>query len=158
MNDMKYERVVVAETMTIGQTKENIWPLLCPVREYEWIPNWNCRLICTSSGFNEPGCVFQTEFPADGPVDTWVTSVYQPASRLEFIRANPLRVIRYCIELETVDDRTEMRWSQEITPLCPEGVALATIKAESFKTQIAGLESMLRYYLENRTMLEDVKE
>ena len=37
------------------------FPLLCPVREAEWIDGWNPVLILTQSGFAEQDCVFVTD-------------------------------------------------------------------------------------------------
>jgi len=149
---------MVSETMVIRHPREAIWPLLCPVREYDWIPVWSCRLLYSKSGINELGCVFQTDFSLDGPTDTWVTSVFEPPSRIEFIRTNALRVIRYGIDLHFVDGVTQLLWTQQIVPLGQEGVEMANAKAEAFPAQIAGLAQMMKYYLDTGTMLDHDKE
>lgn len=153
-----YEGKMVSETMHLKYPRDDIWPLLCPVREYDWIPGWECRIVHTESGTNELGCVFQTDFPLDGPTDTWVTSVFEPPSRLEFIRTNSMRVIRYSIELEIIDGATQLQWSQRIIPLCLEGVELAEAKIDSFSSQIAGLQLMMKHYLDTGTMVDLGKE
>jgi len=67
-----------------------LFPLLCPVREYEWIEGWTCRLLHTASGLVEPGCVFVTD-RADGPT-TWVTVEHDPRARtVAFVRVTPER-------------------------------------------------------------------
>ena len=38
-----------------------VFPLLCPVREADWIDGWNPVLVLTQSGFAEQDCVFITD-------------------------------------------------------------------------------------------------
>jgi hypothetical protein len=58
---------------------ERVFPLLCPVREAEWVPGWRYRLIYSESGVAEDGCVFITP-NEDGTETTWVVTAYDPAS------------------------------------------------------------------------------
>lgn len=39
---------------------EKVLPLLCPIREYEWIEIWECEMIHSNSGYAELDCVFKT--------------------------------------------------------------------------------------------------
>ena len=39
-------------------TVEEVFPLLCPKREEEWIPGWECETIWSKSGYNEEGAIF----------------------------------------------------------------------------------------------------
>ena len=45
-------------------TPDDIFPLLCPVREYEWLETWQCEMIYTKSGFTELDCIFKTSLPS----------------------------------------------------------------------------------------------
>jgi hypothetical protein len=54
---------------------ERVFPLLCPVREGEWLPGWEYRLLYSHSGVAELGCVFATPNP-DGSEKTWVVTHY----------------------------------------------------------------------------------
>jgi hypothetical protein len=72
---------------------DQVFPLLCPVREYEWIDDWRCELVHTTSGVVEKGCIFVTESPSEGRT-LWVTSVHDPAARrVEFVRVNLERLV-----------------------------------------------------------------
>lgn len=42
-----------------------VFPLLCPVRGYEWIESWRCEMLHSNSGIAEKNCVFRTRFPED---------------------------------------------------------------------------------------------
>ncbi len=43
----------------IDASPEAVFPLLCPVREGEWLEGWaeTCEVIWSASGLAEPGCV-----------------------------------------------------------------------------------------------------
>ena len=47
--------------MDVHAPVEEIFPLLCPVREYDWIPGWGCDVQFTESGVAEDLCVFSTD-------------------------------------------------------------------------------------------------
>ena len=126
-----------------------VFPLLCPVREFDWIPEWDCRLVYTESGLAERGCIFQTDRPADGGLDTWVVSHYEEPRQVAFVRVNPLRVIQYDIVLEpAVDDSTRLTWQQVVTSLSEEGDRhVASARESDFAAAIATLEDLLNGYL-----------
>ncbi len=142
-------RVHFRATQHVDAEPQAIFPLLCPVREFDWIPVWDCEIVYTESGVAEEGCVFQTE-SGDAGTDTWVISHHQPPERISFIRVNRLRAIRYDITLEPGDDgSTTLRWEQEITALNEEGDRhVAAQRQEEFAATIAEAERMLAHYLE----------
>ena len=51
-------------TALVPAPAHRVFPLLCPVREPEWIPGWSCELIHTASRLAEKGCVFRTDSPS----------------------------------------------------------------------------------------------
>ncbi len=148
-------RAHLRQTQHVHATPEAIFPLLCPVREFDWIPTWECELVYTESGVAEEGCVFQTDKPDDGGVDTWVISRYEPLQRISFVRVNPLRVIRYDIHLQDEGDgSTTLVWEQEITALSENGDRhVAAQSQETFATVIATVERMLEHYLKTGEVL-----
>ncbi len=141
-----------SSTQRVSATPEAIFPLLCPVREYDWIPGWDCRLVYTESGLAEPGCVFQTNREADGGLDTWVIGRHEPSRHVGFVRINGLRAIRYDISLEPVAvGLTELTWTQEITALSDEGDQhVAALSEQAFTSTIAKIEQLLNEYLADR--------
>lgn len=48
----------------------DVFPLLCPVREAEWAPDWQPVVVYSDSGVAEPDCVFVT--PGDAVEDVWM--------------------------------------------------------------------------------------
>lgn len=71
---MNHRRTVVSHVMQLAAAPGEVFPLLCPVREYEWIEGWDCEMIYAATGKAEAGAVFRTAFPAGSPPDTWVIS------------------------------------------------------------------------------------
>ena len=131
-------------------TPEQVFPLLCPVREYEWIDGWDCRMVYTESGFAEENCTFITSFPNEGPPETWVVIEYTPNICIEFLRVNEIRTIRYRIELiENEDGTTSAEWNQLITALDFRGeVYLEQFTEKKYRILIENLQRMINHYLE----------
>ena len=145
--------VTVAAEMHLPFAARGIWPLLCPVREYDWIETWECELVHSASGVNELGCVFRTAFPAEGDRETWVTSRFEPEERLEFVRVNSWRAIRFVIGLSPEPGGTRLTWTHHVTPLGADGKRYLENKPESFAAQVSMLEKRLVHYLETGEML-----
>ena len=70
--EFKMEFVGIQKTFEF--TRENtgsideVFPLLCPVRERDWLDGWEFRMIHSSSGLIEKDCVFAT--PHHGKLET----------------------------------------------------------------------------------------
>jgi len=47
-------RVSHQYTQRIRASTKEVFPLLCPVREQEWIPRWDPVLVAAESGIAEP--------------------------------------------------------------------------------------------------------
>lgn len=142
-----------AHTQRVGAAPEDVFPLLCPVRESEWIPEWECELVYTASGVAEEGCVFRTHREADGGTDTWVVSRHEPPRHVAFVRVNPLRAIRYDVRLTPEGPgTTRLLWEQEITALDEEGDHhVAALREEDFEAMIDTLQGLLERHLAARS-------
>lgn len=150
-------RIVREYRMVQKAGPAEVFPLLCPVREYDWIPLWHCELLHTQSGVAELGCVFRTDFGDQWGPETWVVSHYRPAEKIAFVRTGALRTTRY--EVILADDRddtavTHLTWRQEITGLTPEGNKhVAAFADAEFQKIMAALNDMLAHYLATGTSL-----
>lgn len=156
---MNRTRTVLSHTLHAAGTPEAVFPLLCPVREYDWIDAWDCELVFSTSGTAEIDCVFRTAFRQDGPEDTWVVSRYEPPRAIEFVRVNALRAIRYAIHLQKAEEgRSTWVWSQTLTGLTDEGDALvASADPAAFAEKIGGIERKLNHFLVTGTMLREAR-
>ena len=105
-------------------------------------------------------CVlFKTNFPEDGPEDTWVVSRYEPPEYIEFVRINLVRSIRYCIEVIHQDGgSTQVIWKQIITALNSEGDNFVSgYTDEAYYEEMGMLQNMINHFLKTGKMLKIMK-
>ena len=68
------QRITRTYRQTINAPPEKVFPLLCPVREAEWLDGWCYNMTYSASGLVEKGAVFST--PAEGEADTvWIVKI-----------------------------------------------------------------------------------
>ena len=113
MTNFQAKRVAHQFTQTNVATPARVFPLLCPVREAEWVPGWQYRLIYSKSGVAEAGCVFITE--ENNRQTTWIVTEYDPATfRIAFVWVDPGMVAAQIrIQLEPVPAPTYASHSRE---------------------------------------------
>ncbi len=49
---MSGKRIVRTYNTPLSASPGKVFPLPCPVKEYDWIPTWQCNLIFSKSGFD----------------------------------------------------------------------------------------------------------
>lgn len=141
-------RVVREFVQTNPAGPEEVFPLLCPVREAEWVPGWKYRLIHSQSGLAEPGCVFTTP-NEDGSETTWMTIEYEPGRRIGFAWVWPGMVAaRLRFELEPAGGKTRLHARYEYTGLSENGNAeVARYTEQWFTEKMKKFEAALNHYL-----------
>lgn len=137
----------------VTASPERVFPLLCPVREYDWIADWSCQVLHAESGRAEQDCVFRTGF--DGEPMTWVVSRYEPPVRIEFTCFVPdLYVMRLQIAIAGDTGRTRLDWTRRWLSLGPAGDEWLAARTEGEHEQLmARLSRALRHYLDTGDML-----
>jgi len=132
----------------ITANAEDIFPLFCPVRSYEWIEDWDSILIFSKSGYAEQGCVFKTFDPDDGE-DIWIISEYNPPSFIKFIKFNTLRTIIYKIYFIPEEPACcKVYLEQEITALNEKGNEfVADLEKSDFMEMVDFMGSLLNGYI-----------
>ena len=147
--DFKATRKQLSCEHLINAKAANVFPLLCPVREFDWIEKWDCELIYSESGFAELGCIFSTFNPDDGGKDIWVISRYETDKRIQFVRVNSIRSITYDLFITEANEQTRILWQQQVTALNEKGNAfLETVNQVAFTNQIMMLQKLLNFYIE----------
>jgi hypothetical protein len=143
------ERVAV-----MPATPEKIFPLLCPVREYDWIPSWRAQLIHSQTGVAEENCLFETRSPSDGPT-LWMCTRYEPPTRIEYTCfAQRGFILRLKITLEGVPEGTRMVWLRSWHAYNAEGEAwLKQWNGDRYEKRTTVLMAELEHYLRTGTML-----
>lgn len=146
-------RVRFMHTQVYRAALGDMFPLLCPVREYDYLPQWQCRIVRLDSGLIEEGGVFTTE---DGG-DVWVVARYIPNESIRFIRVNAWRTMSYSIDVQPAPPgEVRLRWEQVITGLNPEGnEQVAALQEVDFVRMLDELQRLLQHYLDTSPMLRD---
>ncbi len=136
--------------MHASAAPDKVFPLLCPVREYEWIETWKCEMIHSRSGFAELDCVFKTRH---GDVeDVWTVSRYKPNELIEFVVSSVFRVMRYRFTLiPDGEGGTKVEIAQTATALSK--AAEEHIEDPHFDLHMKTLEVMLNHYLRTGRMI-----
>ncbi len=134
------------------ETIEDVFPLLCPKKEEEWIPGWECETIWSSTGYNEEGAIFRTIKPY-GTELYWTTLHYDIESKVvDFLITAPhLYMFRFKIDLTTNNDGLlTITFTQVFTSLSEEGAAfLDRYRREDFEERLKNLEGFMNGFLDD---------
>ncbi len=150
------KRVSHEYTQTNDAPPDKVFPLLCPVREAEWVPGWKYRLIYSESGVAEDGCVFAT--PNDGGAETvWMTTHFDPAALgIAYAWVQPGMVatqIRISLALAP-GGRTSTHIHYLYTGLSPAGNAvLERYTPGWFRSKMEGWEKAINHYFKTGNLL-----
>jgi hypothetical protein len=130
-----------------------VFPLLCPVREADWIEGWNPLLVVSSSGVAEPDCVFITQ--AEPHAAVWYVTRHEPFGFVEMIKITPdVTACRLTIRLRAVEGGSEAEITYSHTSLGPAGDAFVEgFTAEHYRRFMQDWESRLNHYLRHGTAL-----
>ena len=153
----KAKRITRSYQQTINAPPEAVFPLLCPVREAEWLDGWEYETIHSESGLAEEGCVFST--PGDGEEDTvWVISRYDRENYLiDFTRFTPSS--RTCVLTIAVtskdDDTSNVDISYTYTGITADGNAwIDNFTEDAFLDAVKFWERSMNHFLETGGKLE----
>lgn len=150
------KRLVRSYTQAVNATPEEIFPLLCPVREAEWLDGWQYTMLFSKSGLAEQGAVFST--PSGGEPDTiWIVSKHDVQSQVvEFARVTPgSRVSTLTIGIRGKDDRSShVDIVYTFTGITSEGNDFIDgYSEEVFLKMVRFWERSMNHYLETGTKL-----
>jgi len=144
-------RVVHEFTQINDAPPEKVFPLLCPVREGDWVPQWQCRMIYSESRIAEQGCVFITP-EEDGSESIWQCTEYQPeALRIAYDWVRPgLMAAQIRIQLEARDDgKTNAHLRYTYTALSEAGnIELHRMDRTWFEDKMNSWQSAINHYLQ----------
>lgn len=106
-------RVSRQYTQRLRARPAEVFPLLCPVREVEWVNGWEPNLVISASGAAELHCIFTIE--DHGEEATWVVTAYEPdrwkISFMKFIPAHTVGIIEIELAEESGDTLANIRYT-----------------------------------------------
>jgi hypothetical protein len=134
---------------------ERVFPLLCPVREHEWIPTWRAKILQSVSGVAELDCVFLTDSPSDG-TKTWICTRYEPNREISYTAFSTLGyIMRLDISLAPIGGgRCSVSWWRRFIAVNETGDSwINSIDRDAIAKATLGLSKLLDHYLATGTML-----
>ena len=150
------QRITRSYRQTIDAPPATVFPLLCPVREAEWLDGWRYRMLYSVSGLVEPGAVFST--PNDGEADTvWIVAQHDPEMfQVVFARFTPeSRTCTLTLAVTPVErGRSSVDVCYTYTGLTPAGNAcLERFTAEAFLAAVTFWEASMNHFLKTGARL-----
>lgn len=145
------ERRIEEHSITIQATPDAIFPLLCPVREAEWIEGWVGTPVHSASGVAEENGVYRVQSPGR-PDSIWMVLRRDPSAReLDLVFFVPgLQVTRLLVDVAAIsasESRLSVRYVR--TGLSEEGnrELCSPDAAERFLAMMSAWRATLEHYL-----------
>ena len=154
MRVTKPNRVTRTFTQQLVAEPSKVFPLLCPVREADWIEGWNPVVVLSESGVAEPDCVFLTEAGPSSAI--WYITRHEPSHGfVEMIQITPaVTACRLNIQLRPVEGGAEATITYAHTSLGPEGDTLvASFTEEYYRQFMRDWEARINHYLSHGSAL-----
>jgi hypothetical protein len=144
-------------TQTNNAPRSKVFPLLCPVREKDWIDGWEYEMIHSESGLAEMDCVFSTPFK-DNVRTIWKITQYDPINyRIEFVKFTPNKtIVKINIDLESDGtNRTKSYISYQYTGLNKnQNSYIEEQLHEKFYSDMKYWENAINHHLETGGILK----
>lgn len=154
MKVVKPNRATRTYTQHLVAPPRAVFPLLCPVREADWIEGWDPPLVVSASGVAEPDCTFTT---AAEPIDAvWYITRHEPElGFVEMLKITPtVTACRLSIQLRPVPGGCTADITYSHTSLGRRGDEFVAGFTEDFYREfMRDWESRLNHYLRTGTAL-----
>jgi hypothetical protein len=156
MHSPLFQRITRRYSHVVAAPPQTVFPLLCPVRESDWIPYWRYRLVYSDSGTAENNCIFTTDFPEMGAA-IWVVSRYDEKQfSVEFVVTCPqTHVEKITIHLEPLaDGTTKVNWERIYTALTESGnETIRKLSGALFAEKMALIAKALDHFCRTGTII-----
>jgi hypothetical protein len=154
--EFEAKRAVKSYRQTIDAPPEVVFPLLCPVREAEWLDGWQYSMIYSAAGLVEEGAVFTTANPGEENT-VWVVTRHDPEARfVEFTRFTPrCKTCVLRIRVAPFDEgRSYVDVTYTYTSIAPAGNQfLESWTQESFLEAVVFWERSMNHFLKTGSRL-----
>jgi len=154
MRVMKPNRITRVYTQRLVAPPFRVFPLLCPVREADWLDGWDPPAVFSESGVAEPDCVFLTEASPGHAI--WYITRHEPANGfVEMIKITPaVTACRLTIQLRPAAGGSEATISYSYTSLGIAGDAfVASFTEEHYRQFMRDWEERINHHLSDGTLL-----
>ncbi len=154
MRVVRPKRASRTYTQSLVGPPEAVFPLLCPVREADWIADWDPLLVVSNSGVAEEDCVFITGSEPENAI--WYVTDYEPKKGfIAFVRITPeVTATRLAIQVGKAPKGASARITFTHTSLGEKGdVFVDTFTEEAYAAFMQLWEKRMNHYLTTGTCL-----
>lgn len=149
-------RIVKQGTLELKADAKTVFPLLCPVKEDDWIDGWSdiCTIVYTDSGIAEEACIFETDIPFEGHA-VWICSKYDAEkTEIEYIKLIAGKaIIKWSMAVRDVPGGSNIYAVYNATGWGDKGEAfIRHLEEKGVRELFANLEDEINYYVTNGTM------
>jgi len=123
MKNVPAKRIVREYVHEVSAAASEVFPLLCPVRERDWLDGWESEILFSESGVAENNCIFRSHISGRGE-ELWVVSRYDPENfAIEFTTFDHVgTVMKLDIRVEDHGNRSStVRFKHTLTGLNEKG-------------------------------------
>lgn len=142
-------------TQTITATADEVFRLLCPIREQDWGPDWRPLVVLSNSGLVEEDCMFVT--PGDPADAIWIITDHDPIARkLRMYKVIPAVVVSR-LDIAVADDLSGAKAtiSYEHTALSEAGRSIVSGHSQaSYRKFMENWEAAIQTYLTTGEKIE----
>lgn len=152
MNIRRPNRVTHTYTQRLAASPSKVFPLLCPVREADWIDGWNPLLVISKSGVAELDCVFITDANPQDAI--WYVTRHDPGRGVvEMVKITPdVTACKLTIRVRSARPGSEAEVTYSHTSLGPQGdTFIASFTAEYYVQFMREWEERMNHYLKHGT-------
>ena len=160
MSQVQVNRVTRTYIQHIAAPPHKVFPLLCPVREKDWLEGWDYEMVYSLSGIAERDCIFTTA--RHGPSKfIWIVTNYDPDHLfISFVNFMPgVRAMKISI---TLDENLESTTCAHITYTCTalgepgQHFIAHQFNEGRFQHMMINWENSINHYLATGQMLKKV--
>jgi hypothetical protein len=156
MDNTKPNRATYTYRQRLCASPAKVFPLLCPVREAEWVDGWLPELVISSSGVAERDCVFITADKLEKTI--WYITRHEPQRWfVEMLKILPgVTACRLEIQLSDNGDGCFADVTYSHTSMGAAGDEFVTkFTADAYKKSMQAWEKALNHFLTTGRLLTD---
>ena len=152
----QYKRRFFQYGGTFETTMDTLFPLFCPTREADWIPDWSAALIFTESGWAEEKAIFSTPEDSVFGKGLWTITEYRKNDLIEFcyLQEDLFTFVRL-FAVDNNDGTVTATWNTTVTAVTEKGNSLIDSLPNN-ERRSAALSQLINQYLKGQTSLERV--
>ncbi|MBC8277561.1 MAG: SRPBCC family protein [FCB group bacterium] len=158
-DQLSAQRVIRSYRQKINAPAAEVFPLICPVREAEWLDGWDYRMIYSESGVAEEGCIFTSRHTGDEFDTIWMIIRHDPIEKtVEFTRITPgSRTAKLTVKIADIGDgKSRVEIEYVFTALNERGntFLITELTKEKFRADMKFWEDSMNHWLKTGERLK----